>query len=160
LRRKPEAALSVSVTTRPARRGERQGADYFFVSEQEFAAMRDRGDLLEWAEVYGHYYGTPRKPVEEAMQLGRDVVLELDIQGATAIKRVIPDAVLVFIEPPSLDDLVLRLRGRGTEDPLTLSQRVRSAYGEVKNKGVYDHIVVNDNIDAAVQQLVRILNGR
>ena len=108
LRRRPDVALSVSATTRPARAGERNGVDYHFVSPTEFLAQRDMGEFLEWAEVYGNFYGTPRAQVEAALAAGRDVISELDIQGATAVKRKVPDAVLVFIEPPSLDELFLR----------------------------------------------------
>jgi guanylate kinase len=157
LQRRPDVFLSVSATTRPARPGERNGIDYHFISESDFRAMRDRGDFLEWAEVYGHYYGTPRHPVEGALAAGRDAILELDIQGAQAITRARPDAVLVFIEPPSLEALWLRLRGRGTDDPETISKRVRAAYEEVKSRGLYDHIVVNDQLERAVDDLVRIL---
>lgn len=154
---RPDIVVSVSATTRPARRGERNGIDYRFVSRADFLGMRDRGDLLEWAEVYGNLYGTPRGPVEEALAAGRTVIAELDIQGAIATKRAKPEAVLVFIEPPSLDDLVLRLRGRGTEDTESLSRRVRAAYDEVKAKGSYDHIVVNDEVGKAAGELLRII---
>lgn len=149
--------LSVSTTTRPIRPGERQGVHYNFVSPREFLARRDRGEFLESAEVYGNYYGTPRPPVEQALGRGRSVLAELDIQGAQAVKRAKPDAVLIFIEPPSLDELFLRLRGRGTEDHETLSKRMRAAYEEVKNKGLYDHIVVNDVLEEAVGEVLRIL---
>ena len=159
LQRKPELILSTSVTTRPARRGERHGVDYEFISEREFLGLRDRGELLESAEVYGNYYGTRRAPVEAAVAAGHDVVCELDIQGAQAIKRAMPEAVLVFIEPPSLDELFLRLRGRGTEDPDTMTRRMRAAYDEVKNKGLYDHIVLNDDVGRAVDELTRILES-
>jgi guanylate kinase len=159
LARRPDLVLSVSATTRPARPGERHGTDYRFIKTNEFLGMRDRGEFLEWAEVYGNYYGTPRGPVEAFLNAGRDVICELDIQGATAIKRAKPDAALIFIEPPSLDDLVLRLRGRGTDDPDTISKRMKAAYNEVKNKGLYDHIVVNDDVDAAVDELIRILGS-
>ena len=119
--------------------------------------MRDRGDFLESAEVYGNLYGTPRQPVDAALGEGRDVICELDIQGALAVKRARPEAILVFIEPPSLDDLFLRLRGRGTEDRDTMSTRLRAAYDEMKNKSRYDHIVVNDDSDRAAGELLRIL---
>ncbi len=155
---RPDLELSVSVTTRPMRSGEREGVDYHFVPRDRFVAMRDAGELLEWAEVYGHHYGTPRRPVEDAVAQGRDVLLELDIQGARAIKRALPEAVLVFIEPPSLDDLVLRLRGRGTEDPASLSQRIRAAYEEIRSKTAYDHIIVNDDAERAARELLRILD--
>jgi guanylate kinase len=157
LRRKPEVVLSVSATTRPARQGEREGIDYRFISVAEFLGMRDRGEFLEWAEVYGNYYGTPRAPVEIALSSGRDVLCELDIQGAQSVKKAMPKAVLVFIEPPSLDDLLLRLRGRGTEDPESISKRVMAAYDEVKNKMLYDHIIVNDDVAEAAAAFTRIL---
>jgi guanylate kinase len=160
LRRRPDVFLSVSATTRPARAAERNGVHYHFVSPNEFLTQRDSGGFLEWAQVYGNLYGTPRAPVEAALAAGRDVVCELDIQGATAVKRAKPDAVLVFIEPPSLDELFMRLRRRGTEDPETLSTRLRAAYEEVKRKGLYDHIVVNENLEDAVDALLRILAGR
>ena len=156
-RRRPDVFLSVSATTRPARRGEINGTNYHFVTERDFVGGRDRGEYLETAEVYGNYYGTPRGPVEAALRAGRDVILELDIQGALAVKRAEPGAILVFIEPPSLDELFSRLRGRATEDPDALRRRVQAAYDEVKEKGAYDHIVVNDDIDDAVDEVIRIL---
>ena len=159
LRRRPDMALSVSATTRPARAGEKNGVDYYFISEADFLARRDRSEFLEAAEVYGNYYGTPRDPVESALAEGRDVICELDVQGALAVKLAKPDATLVFIEPPSMDELRLRLRGRGTEDPDALTKRSQAAYDEVKNKGVYDYIVINDDVDTAVERLVRILEG-
>jgi guanylate kinase len=158
LKRRPDLLLSVSATTRPARPGERQGIDYEFISKPEFLARRYRGGFLEWAEVFDNLYGTPRSTVDLAVAQGKDVILELDIQGALAVKRVRPEAVLIFIEPPSLEDLLLRLRGRGTEDPETISKRVRAAYEEVKNKGLYDYIVVNADVKAAQDELVRILD--
>jgi guanylate kinase len=159
LARKPDLVLSVSATTRPARQGEREGIDYRFISRPEFLGMRDRGEFLEWAEVYGNLYGTPRAPVEIALSSGRNVLCELDIQGAQSVKKAMPKAVLVFIEPPSLDDLLLRLRGRGTEDPESISKRVMAAYDEVKNKGLYDHIIVNDDVQAAADAFTRILDS-
>ena len=157
LAQRPDVHLSVSATTRPARPGERHGIDYTFIPVTEFVAMRDRGEFLESAEVYGNHYGTPRLQVEQTLAQGRDVICELDIQGAMAVKRARPDAILVFIEPPSLDDLFLRLRGRGTEDRESMSKRLRAAYDEVKNKSSYDHIVVNEDADRAAAELVRIM---
>lgn len=159
LRRRPDLVLSVSATTRPARQGEREGIAYRFISLPQFLGMRDRGEFLEWAEVYGNYYGTPRAPVDIALASGRDVICELDIQGAQSVKKALPKAVLVFIEPPSLDDLLLRLRGRGTEDPESISKRVLAAYDEVKNRGLYDHIIVNDDVGEAADELTRILDS-
>lgn len=160
LSREPELVLSVSDTTRPARPGERGGIEYNFVSREDFFGKRDRGEYLESAEVYGHLYGTPRIPVEHHLANGRDVLLEIDIQGAAMVKRAMPEAVLVFIEPPSLDELSARLRGRGTEDPDSLSRRMRASYDELKAKGTYDHIVVNDDLGRATGDLVRILEPR
>jgi guanylate kinase len=157
VRRRPDVFLSVSATTRPARAQERNGHHYHFISVNDFLAQRDMGGFLEWAEVYGNLYGTPRAPVDEALRSGRDVICELDIQGALSVKRARPRALLVFIEPPSLDDLFMRLRRRGTEDPETLSTRLRGAYEEVKQKGLYDHIVVNDDVEQAVGDLLRII---
>ena len=157
LKQRPDIHVSVSVTTRPTRPHERNGVDYKFISVPEFLGMRDRGEFLESAEVYGNFYGTPRGPVESATQKGVDVICELDIQGAQAVKRAKPDAVLIFIEPPSLDDLFLRLRGRGTEDHDSMTKRMRAAYEELKNKGIYDHIVINDDVRRAAGELVRIL---
>jgi guanylate kinase len=158
LKERPDLVLSVSATTRPARPGERHGIDYEFISKPEFLARRYGGGFLEWAEVFDNLYGTPRSPVDLAVERGKNVLLELDIQGALAVKRARPEAVLIFIEPPSLEDLLLRLRGRGTEDPETISKRVRAAYEEVKNKGLYDFIVVNADVKTATEQLVRILD--
>lgn len=159
LERRPDIVLSVSCTTRPARSGERNGIEYRFVTEPEFLGMRDRGEFLESAEVYGNYYGTPRAPIEAAIMAGREVIAELDIQGAQAVKRNKPDAVLVFIEPPSIDHLSERLRGRGTEDHDSLVRRLEAAYDEMKTRQIYDHIVVNDDVERAGRELLRILEG-
>lgn len=159
LDRRPDIFLSISATTRPIRRAERHGVDYDFISREEFVGMRERGEFLESAEVYGNLYGTPRLPVEAALARGTDVICELDIQGAAAVKRVRPDATLVFIEPPSLEELQLRLRNRGTEDADTMSRRVNAAYEEIKAKGLYDHIVVNDDVHRAADELLRILES-
>jgi guanylate kinase len=160
LKRVPGVKVSVSATTRPARPHERNGIDYTFIPLAEFLGMRDRGEFLESAQVYGNYYGTPREAVEAAIAAGNAVICELDIQGAQAVKRAKPDATLIFIEPPSLDDLYLRLRGRGTEDVENMSQRMRAAYEELKNKGVYDHIIINDEVGRAADELVRILKKK
>ncbi|HZA40746.1 MAG TPA: guanylate kinase [Actinomycetota bacterium] len=157
IRRRPEIVLSVSATTRPARAGERHGVHYTFVSREEFLTLRDQGEFLESAEVYGHFYGTPRSQVERALAAGRDMIVEVDIQGAMAIKRAMPEAILVFVEPPSIDDLLVRLRGRATEDVESMRRRVEAAYEEIKVKRIYDHIVVNDEIGTAADALVRIL---
>jgi guanylate kinase len=160
LKRRPDIQLSVSATTRPARPHERNGVDYTFISVPQFLGMRDRGDFLESAEVYGNFYGTPRGQVDASIARGKSVILELDIQGALSVKRGKPDAVLIFIEPPSLDELFLRLRGRGTEETENLSERMRAAYEELKNKGIYDYIVINDDLGRATDELVRIIEEK
>lgn len=157
LRRKPDLELSISCTTRPIRPTERDGIDYRFISRRDFLAMRDRGEFLESAEVYGNAYGTPRGPIDAALAASHSVIAEIDVQGAAAMKRALPESILIFIEAPSLDDLFLRLRGRGTEDAVALSKRLRAAYEEVKSKGLYDHIVVNDEVGRATDEVVRIL---
>lgn len=154
---RPDIWLSLSTTTRSIRPGERDGIHYNFIPEHQFMAQRDRGEFIESAEVYGNLYGTPRAPIERALAQGRSVIAELDIQGAQAVKRARPDAVLVFIEPPSLDDLGGRLRRRGTEDPETLSRRLDAAYEEVKSKRLYDHVVINDEPGRAAAELLRII---
>lgn len=158
LARRPHIWLSLSATTRPMRPGEIDGVHYDFITEQEFLALRDRGEFLESAEVYGNSYGTPRRPIERALEQGRSVVAELDIQGALGVKRARPDAILIFIEPPTLEDLSGRLRGRGTEDPDSLSRRLQAAYEEIKTKAVYDHVIVNDDVGRAADQLLRIID--
>jgi guanylate kinase len=154
---RPDLVLSVSATTRPALQGEVHGKDYIFLSRQEFLGMRDRGEFLEWAEVYKNLYGTPREQVERNLASGRSTLLELDIQGAQSVKRTRPDAILIFIEPPSLDDLYKRLKGRGTEDAETMSRRIQAAYEEMKIRGTYEHIVVNDEVRRAADELLRII---
>ena len=157
LQERQDIFLSVSATTRPARAGERNGVDYHFVSTDEFARMREQSEFLEWARVYDNFYGTPRTPIDIALGAGRDVIAELDIQGAMMVKRARPEAILVFIEPPSLEELAPRLRGRGTEDPSALARRLQGAYEEVKKKEAYDHVVVNDDLGEAVSTVLRII---
>ena len=159
LARRPETILSVSATTRAPRPGERHGTDYRFLSKESFRALAEIGELLEWAEVYGHLYGTPRRPVEDALAAGHDIVLEVDVQGALQVRESLPEAVLVFIKPPSLDELEARLAGRGTEDAGTLAQRTEAASGELAHADRYDHVIVNERADDAVGELLRILDG-
>jgi guanylate kinase len=159
LERGPDILFSISATTRNPRHGERDGADYHFISEARFLAMIESGEFLEWAQVYGALYGTPRAPVQEALEGGRDVLLELDIQGAIAVKDEIPEAVLVFVEPPSMEALADRLRARGTEDADAMARRIEAAYEEVKTGRRYDHIIVNDQVEKAVEEFLRILEG-
>jgi guanylate kinase len=157
---RPELFVSVSATTRASRPGEQHGKDYLFVSDDEFRAMRDRDDLLEWAVVHGCLYGTPRPPVERELAGGRDVLLEVDVQGAGLVKEAMPEAKLIFIEPPSWDVLVARLEERGTETAEALATRIRDAREQLEAKGGYDYVVVNDDADDAAQALIRILDDQ
>ncbi|GIU99675.1 MAG: hypothetical protein KatS3mg014_1291 [Actinomycetota bacterium] len=133
--------------------------DYRFVSEEEFSRLIEAGELLEWAEVFGHRYGTPARPVHEALAAGQDVVLEIDVQGAHQIRRRQPDAVLILIEPPSMEELERRLRERGTEDDARLAERLATAERELAERAAFDHVVVNDDLERAADRLVAIIEG-
>jgi guanylate kinase len=155
--RRPDIHLSVSHTTRPPRPTERDGQHYHFVSPQTFALKRQRGDFIESAEVHGNYYGTDRRTVEQVLASGRDVLLEIDVQGAAQVKRLIPQAVLIFIEPPSLAVLEQRLRNRRTEQEEALGRRLADAYDELRQKGSFDGVVVNTQVDQAVEEVLQIM---
>jgi guanylate kinase len=151
--------LSVSATTRPPREGEEDGRDYRFLSPQEFRALVERGDLLEWAEVFGHLYGTPASFVEEQRRAGHDVLLEIDVQGAGQVRLVAPDAVLVLLAPPSLEELGRRLKGRGTERDFTIAERLSKAEWELSQAERFDHVVVNDDLERASSQVAAIIEA-
>lgn len=157
LQRVPRLRASVSATTRPPRPAERNGVDYRFVTDEEFDRLVGDGELLEWAEVFGHRYGTPAGPVREALAAGEDVVLEIDVQGAFQVRERDPSAVLVLIEPPSTAELEHRLRSRGTEDEARLAERLATAERELAQRGAFDHVVVNDDLERAVDQVVAII---
>ncbi len=147
----------MSCTTRPPRPGERDGRDYRFVSDRAFDELVAAGALLEWAEVFGHRYGTPVEEVERARAAGRDVLLEIDVQGARQVKRRAPDAVLVFLVPPSREELERRLRERGTEDEATLARRLAEAERELAEAARFDHVVANDDLDRAADEVLAII---
>jgi guanylate kinase len=156
--RHPEVWISVSVTTRPPRPGEQEGVHYFFVSDEEFDAMVERGDLLEWAVVHRTArYGTPRGPVEQALVTGRLALLEIDLQGARQVRETMPDALFVFLKPPSWDELVRRLVGRGTETEAERTRRLETALGELAAEREFDVTVVNHEIHAAADELVALM---
>jgi guanylate kinase len=159
LERRPELHPSVSVTTRPPRPGEQEGIDYRFVSDEEFDRLAAGGELLEWAHVVGHRSGTPARPVEEALAAGRDVVLEIDVQGARQVRQRVPEAVLIFLAPPSLEELERRLRSRGTEDEARLALRLATATAEMAQQPEFDHVVVNDRLDQATAQVEAIIQA-
>lgn len=150
--------LSVSATTRPPRPGEVEGAEYRFVGDDEFDRMIREGELLEWAEVYpGLRYGTPHRFVDEQLERGADVILEIDVQGAAQVRAHAPDAVLILLAPPSVDDLEARLRSRGTEDERALAARLATAERELEQAGWFDHVVVNDDLERATDLVAAII---
>lgn len=149
--------LSVSMTTRDPRDGEIHGVNYYFTSKEEFVSKIDAGGFLEHAEVFGNYYGTPKEEVLERLNEGIDVILEIDVQGALQIKKVFPNAILVFILPPSLTELRNRLTGRGTETPEVVERRLGEAANEISFANQYDYAVVNDQLDAAVENVRTII---
>jgi guanylate kinase len=154
----PEVWISVSATTRPARPGEINGVHYWFVSEEEFDRMIADGDLLEWAVVHGTYrYGTPRQPVDLALASGHPAMLEIDLQGARQVRESMPDALFVFLEPPSWDELVRRLVGRGTEGEAERERRLASAREELAAQAEFDVSIVNREVHAAAEELVALM---
>lgn len=158
--RRTGANFSVSVTTRAPRDSEVDRKDYHFVNRPTFEAMRDHGELLEWAEVYGEYYGTPAAPVLEAIESGRTILLEIDVQGGIQVHRKLPDALFILIAPPSEQALMQRLAGRGSETEDTLRNRLAKANEEIaaaKESGIYTHCVVNDDLPTAIRQVVEIM---
>ena len=157
LERYDNYALSISATTRNPRPGEEEGKAYFFKTTEEFEKMIAQDDLIEYAMYVGNYYGTPKAYVEEQMQAGKDVILEIEIQGAMKIKEQFPESLLLFVTPPSAEELQKRLVGRGTETADVIAQRLARAYEESEGMDAYDYIVVNDDLDecaAAVQKYV------
>ncbi len=157
-RHHPEVWLSVSATTRDPRPGEENGVHYWFVSDDDFDAMIERGDLLEWATVHGtHRYGTPRGPVELALASGHPAMLEIDLQGARQVRRTMPEALFVFLKPPSWEELVRRLVGRGTETAAQRERRLATAREELAAESEFDVTVVNHEVHAAADELVALM---
>lgn len=152
-------ALSVSATTRDPRPGEQEGVHYFFKTEAEFEEMVRRDAFLEHASYVGHSYGTPRAYVEEMLRAGRDVILEIDVQGALQIKRRMEDALLIFVTPPSAQELHRRLSGRGTETPEQICKRLKRAAEEADLMAQYDYILVNDTVEASVEEMHRMIRA-
>ncbi len=154
----PEVHFSVSATTRPARPGEEHGVHYYFVSDEEFDRMIGDNELLEWAVVHNSYrYGTPRPPIDEALDAGRSVLLEIDLQGARSVRAVMPEARLIFLLPPTWDELVRRLIGRGTETPAEQQRRLETARVELAAQDEFDYKVVNHEIAQAAQEVVDLM---
>ena len=150
-------AYSISATTRKPRTGEEHGREYFFFTKEEFEDLRDKNGFLEWAQVYDNYYGTPRAFVEEVLASGRDCILEIDPQGALQVRKATDEAVLVFIAPPSLEELRSRLTGRGTEAPEEVEKRLSCAEAELGYSDQYDYLIVNDEVEKAADKMKAIL---
>lgn len=151
--------ISVSATTRKPRNGEIDGINYFFIDKEDFLEKIDNDDFLEYAEVYGNYYGTPKSKVFEVLESGKDVILEIDIQGALKIKSAYPDGVFIFILPPSMEELKSRITNRGSETPESLKTRLNSAYEEISFASKYDYAVINDEVNEAVKKIESIITA-
>jgi guanylate kinase len=157
---RPDLVYSVSATTRDPRPGERDGVDYRFISDADFSRLVAEGAFLEWAQIYGdHRSGTLLAPVREALEAGHDVILEVDVQGAAAIRRLVQEAVLVFLAPPSEEELARRLRERRTESEPQRARRLAAAASEMEQAGWFDHVVVNDDVDQAAAQVAAIIDA-
>lgn len=157
-RRHPQIWLSVSVTTRRPRPGERDGVEYHFVDQAEYDRMVAAGELLEHASYAGSSYGTPRRPVEERLAAGTPALLEIELQGARQVKAAMPEAHLVFMAPPNFDELARRLIGRGTEDATVVRRRLDLARAEIAAEDEFEAVVVNDDVEAAADRLVALLS--
>lgn len=155
----PSLCFSVSYTTRPPRLGEKHGEDYFFISRQVFERMVRRDEFVEWADVYGHLYGTAAKQLQAAQQTGRDILLDIDVQGHQQVRERWPEAIGVFILPPSFQELSRRLRERQSDDTDAIENRLQTAREEIAHWPEYDYVVVNDNLDQAAQALRAIVHA-
>jgi guanylate kinase len=152
----PGVSYSVSFTTRTPRDVERHGREYFFVTQEEFEQMRARNAFLEWAQVHNNFYGTAKAQVEKELDAGRDVILEIDVQGAANVKALIPESIGIFIMPPSFSDLFKRLETRGSEDTTDFNLRMRNSRGEVERYSEFDYVIINDEVGRAATQLSAI----
>ncbi len=159
LARRPDLYFSVSFTTRPPRQGEQDGVNYHFVTREEFQTRIGRGEFLEYAEYVGNYYGTSMTVIREKLERGIDVILEIEIQGAAKVREKMPEAVSLFLVPPSFEELSRRLHSRGTDSEETIRQRLETARREVREIVNYDYIVVNDTVDRAVEEILAILTA-
>jgi guanylate kinase len=158
LKRDPRLVLSISHTTRPARPGETDGQHYHFITEPEYERMVKNGEFLEHAQVFDYHYGTSRDSVTSQLEQDRDVILEIDWQGARQVRRVFPDCCPIFIIPPSLEALRSRLTGRGQDSAQVIQRRMRDAQAEISHWAEFDHLIVNDNFDKALEGLITIMN--
>jgi guanylate kinase len=155
----PDLYVSVSVTTRRPRATERDGVDYFFIDDEGFDRLIAEGELLEWAEIFGHRSGTPARPIRDVRREGRDALLEIDVQGAGIVRDKVPDSVLILLVPPSMAELERRLRTRATEDEDKLARRLARAEEEIAQAGRFDHVIVNDDLERASSQVAAIIEA-
>lgn len=155
----PEISLSISCTTRTPRSNEREGVNYFFKSEEEFKKLIAQNEFLEYAYVYGSHYGTPKSFVAQKLESGSDVMLEIDVQGARAARRIFPDGVFIFLVPPSMEELERRIRGRGTESEEQIQIRLGKAKSEMEQIDRYDYVIVNDYVTRVVKEIESILEA-
>lgn len=153
-----EYALSISMTTRPPRTGEKDGVEYFFTTREKFEEIIVQNGLIEYALYCGNYYGTPRAYVEEQLSAGRNVILEIEIQGALKIQEKFPESLLIFVTPPSVRELKRRLEGRGTEEPEVIARRLARAAEESEGINAYDYIVVNDDLEVCADEIHRLVD--
>ena len=157
--RLPDLDFSVSHTTRPPRKNEQDGVDYHFVSTETFLAMTNRNEFLEWAKIHDHYYGTSRKNIEVTLQQGKDLVLELDVQGVESLRALKYRGVYIFILPPSMEELRKRLTGRGTESENQIEKRLAVGREEISKSHLYDYVVTNVNVDESVDAILAIIRA-
>ena len=159
LEKNPNFMLSISCTTRAPRKGEVDGVNYFFLTKEEFQNCIDNDKFLEWAEFAGNRYGTKKKYIQQCLEEGKDIILEIDTQGALQVKKQMPEAVLIFICPPSIEALEKRLRGRHTEDEATIQKRLQEVKTELERAEKFDYKVVNDDLEKAIAELEKIIIG-
>lgn len=157
LKREDNLYISVSATTRSPREGEVHGVNYYFLTKEEFKKKVDNNEFLEWAEVHGNYYGTPKFNVEEMINEGKNIILEIDVQGALNVKKNCEDGVFIFILPPTMEELKRRIIARGSETPESLIKRFKTAYEEINYISKYNYAVINDDLEEAVQKVQNIL---
>ena len=155
----PEISYSISATTRQPRPGEQDGVNYYFYTKEKFREMIDQGQLLEWAEVYGNFYGTPKQKVLDRLDAGEDILLEIDTQGALNVMKVMPEGLFIFLLPPSLEELAARLKGRGTETEESLHRRLGAAVDEIKLATKYRYVVVNDKVEDDQETIANIIEA-
>ncbi len=159
LEKNEDIKLSVSATTRKPRNGEVHGVNYFFLEKEEFVTMRDNGEFLEHAQIYDNFYGTPKAAILECLDKGQDVILEIEMQGASQIKEVYPEGVFIFVLPPSLEELKNRIVGRATETQEEIDKRFSSAFAEINQIVNYDYFIFNKDVNTSVRELENIINS-